>query len=612
MSIQPEFDNPQIAAIRTIPIVLRFQGLHPGNLGRFVMHDKRKGGDLSHVDLDATSLNEPLFGEADWKKTLLAEIKQAKHSNLRVHIEALQAKSRKKEASQRQLEGLLDPWQRCANGPLREGIITVNKSWFGGTGHAGWDPEKVDQFRDAALSFLEQHFPNGELRYASGHADEEAYHIHFVVAVWRERFTLNRGLQYLLQASMNPLIASYEHAQNLAGEAFTDLGITRGERRAAARRDAKAANEPMPEKRRHVSPSQWRGEQVEQAHMEAGKIVSAAEATSVEAQAALSDAKQVLAASKQTAETIIEDGRTLAKATVRKSRKRAIKEAHARKAAMERENAAETQQLETVKALAAQKAIAARAAEEEQAAAAAMLIEYVNKLSAAQDKAQGWFDRTLVQKAAETEALKAAQEERSKLELANEQASGEVTAINLEKGRVSAGLQEAARDLKTVQDEVLAEQAAVQTAKEALEVINRRKVAGEEALEDVQLALKDTEAKKVEVESMIIAVEDGIKLIADGMILRNDMPGQDKPLKWGPAAPKDKEARDGLLKKIRPAWSLISRIAKVISEAVQTLVKAERQKLAQEAAYVAGLRDDWDAEQRAKLEAISKPPAPDW
>ncbi|MGO4910012.1 plasmid recombination protein [Pseudorhodobacter sp. W20_MBD10_FR17] len=86
-----------------------------------------------------------------------------------------------------------------------------------GTGHGEWDPEKVAEFRKTALAFLKQNFPNGELRYVSGHADEEAYHIHFVVAVWRERITANRGQQILLQASKNPLIASYEHAQDMAG-----------------------------------------------------------------------------------------------------------------------------------------------------------------------------------------------------------------------------------------------------------------------------------------------------------------------------------------------------------------------------------------------------------
>ncbi|WP_255013327.1 plasmid recombination protein [Roseovarius sp. M141] len=274
------------------------------------MHDKRSGGDLSHVDLGSTALNEHLFGEEGWKKTLLAEIDQAKRQNIHAHVEALKAKSRKREARGVQEQGLVDPWKRSRHGPLREGILTVNKKWFGGTGHADWDPEQVGRFRAAALAFLQQHFPDGQLRYASGHADEEAYHIHFVVAVWRERITVNRGQQVLLQASMNPLIYSYEHAQDLAGEAFTDLGITRGVRDAEARREAKRNGEPVPAKRRHVPPSQWRAEQQKLARAEA---------------------QQTLEDEKQKADRIVEEGRTLASATVRKSRKRAIKEARERK-----------------------------------------------------------------------------------------------------------------------------------------------------------------------------------------------------------------------------------------------------------------------------------------
>ena len=167
MSIQPEFHNPQLAAIGTTPIILRFEGLHPGDLGRFCMHNDRLGGDLSHVDIDATGRNEVLFGADDWKDTLRAEIDLAMRHNLEENVKALKAKSRKKEASARVERGLADPWQRCRHGPLREGILTVNKAWFGGTGHLDWDPEKVTAFREAAVAFLKQSFPDGQLRYAS-------------------------------------------------------------------------------------------------------------------------------------------------------------------------------------------------------------------------------------------------------------------------------------------------------------------------------------------------------------------------------------------------------------------------------------------------------------
>ncbi|SFB16784.1 hypothetical protein SAMN05421688_3347 [Poseidonocella pacifica] len=35
------------------PIVLRFKGMAPDLMHRFVLHDGRSGGDLSHVDLAA-------------------------------------------------------------------------------------------------------------------------------------------------------------------------------------------------------------------------------------------------------------------------------------------------------------------------------------------------------------------------------------------------------------------------------------------------------------------------------------------------------------------------------------------------------------------------------
>lgn len=127
------------------------------------------------------------------------------------------------------------------------------------------------------MDFLQENFPDGQLRYASGHADEEAFHIHFVVAVWREKVSKHSGRQLLLQASANPLIARYETAQDLAGEAFAPLGITRGERRAEAARAAKAAGQQLPEKRAHVPPSQWRAKLLADAQAEAVQLLSVAQ-----------------------------------------------------------------------------------------------------------------------------------------------------------------------------------------------------------------------------------------------------------------------------------------------------------------------------------------------
>ncbi|MFC5738822.1 plasmid recombination protein [Sinirhodobacter huangdaonensis] len=380
MSVQPTFADaePVVVALQH-PIVLRFQGLVPRNLWRFVMHDKRRGGDLSHVDPDLTRQNEVLLGDEDWVPRLRAEIAEAQRSNLEEHLAALRSKSRQKEADQVEERGLVDPWRACDHGPLREGILTVNKLWFGGTAQGRWDPEKVDQFRARAMDFLQEHFPDGQLRYASGHVDEEAYHIHFVVAVWTEKQSANRGRQFLLQPSLNPLIARYESAQDIAGAAFADLGLARGEKRAEAIRKAKAAGEAVPKRRRHIPPSVHRKMELLEAHVKAGRARRRAEVT---AEAVIHTAQATAATIEQRAReienranvraeisrldakadaaAIVDEAHALGAQVVRKSRKQALRDAQRRKAEVDRlEKQAEAERLQKLAAQAGREGRAA-------------------------------------------------------------------------------------------------------------------------------------------------------------------------------------------------------------------------------------------------------------
>ncbi|SNR44787.1 hypothetical protein [Puniceibacterium sediminis] len=317
MSIHTSFNTSDpVPQLDTAPIVLRFQGLWPQDLGRFEMHDRRTGGDLLHVDQASSQDNQILWGEEDWIKTLRREIKDMSLLNHEHHIAALIAKSRISEAGRVEEAGPLHPWRQSIEGPLREGILTVNKAWFGGTGAAGWKADRIEQFRNAALGFLQIHFPAQQLRYAASHTDEEAFHLHFVAAVWTEKTTGNRGRQFLLRPGANPLLANYEHAQDVAGDHFAAIGLQRGERRAAAVRAAKEAGDPLPEIRAHVPPSKWRARERARARTEA---------------------KALFDAGRDRAEQTVEDGRELGNKTVRKSRKRAIAEAKARKAAAARE-----------------------------------------------------------------------------------------------------------------------------------------------------------------------------------------------------------------------------------------------------------------------------------
>lgn len=316
MSVHPRFDNPKpVARLETAPIVLRFASMFPRDLKRREMHDNRTGGDLTHIRMDLSHLNSQPVGGPDWIERLHGEIAAAMEHNFEEEIAARERKGRFLEAERLRERGPVDPWKSTRRGPLREGIITVNKLWFGRTGHEHWDPDRVEAFKQRATDFLLEHFPDGQLREVNIDEDEEALHIHFAVVVWVEKVSQNRGTQWLLQPSVNPLLANYEYAQDLAGEAFVDLGIHRGERRAEAARQALAAGVEMPEPPRHVPPSDWRREQ---RHL------------------ALADRDRIREASRAEAEATVADGVALAKSVVKKSRKRAIAEAKARKAEADR------------------------------------------------------------------------------------------------------------------------------------------------------------------------------------------------------------------------------------------------------------------------------------
>jgi len=241
-------------------IVLRLKGLFPNQLGRVQMHARRAGGDLDHIDHSKTSLNEIILGHPEWMDQLRTRIARASKDNLEEEVAACLIRQRPKDARTATTRGLQEPWKFTQHGPLREGILTVHHEWFGGAGAARWDPEKVAEFRDRAVAFLQECF--GETCvHARIDMDEEAPHVHFVLAPWHEKFSASRGRQQLLQPSSHPLIASYELAQDVVADFFADLGILRGECRAEAIRQAKADALPLPSQPVHIPPADWRRQQ---------------------------------------------------------------------------------------------------------------------------------------------------------------------------------------------------------------------------------------------------------------------------------------------------------------------------------------------------------------
>lgn len=254
----PAIQIPRNHPLPSSPVVLLFKNLHPRDINRFVAHGAREGGDIAHVDRELSHLNRIELGSAEALRALPAQISAVSVANHAAELAALRAKSRHKEAAAVAARGPVDPWRPSKSGPLREGILTVRAAWFGGSGQSEWNMQRVAAFREAAIAFLQRAFPDDQLVVARGDLDEEAYHLHFVIAVWIETMSKNRGLQRVLQPSANPVLRDYDQAQSLAAEHFAPLGLVRGAHRAAARRAACAAGLPPPKPRRHIPPSQYR------------------------------------------------------------------------------------------------------------------------------------------------------------------------------------------------------------------------------------------------------------------------------------------------------------------------------------------------------------------
>ena len=230
------------------PIVLRFAELRPEDLAKFVMHMKRAGGDLSHVDPSRGLDNERLIGDEDWVEAGIAEIDYMRHANFTEELQALKARKRRKEMDARILQWLVDPWKKSKGGPLREVILTANKDWFEETSEMGalFDvnerAEREDQFKAHAVEWLKSRFGDAVIHAHADH-DETTCHIHAIIMPRHEKTSARRGTQRLLQPSAYPLLKNYEDAQDDAGAFFAKIGLKRGARGAAAQRLVLETNE---------------------------------------------------------------------------------------------------------------------------------------------------------------------------------------------------------------------------------------------------------------------------------------------------------------------------------------------------------------------------------
>lgn len=261
----------------TYPIVYRLQPLQPKHLSAVRFHGERTGGDISHItkpeDYQRDGRDAPLVllyddeGNAldddknDWVKGIREEIKAASKYNTEQQVAQLEKDGEGARARRRKKEGDKTPYRSQGPGPLREFLISVNAEYFQKEGGrvGEWDNKKVQDFTTTGIRFAQREWGES-LRYLRIDFDEDGPHIHGVAIGWKEVETPNGAKQKVILPSKHIASTDLEKAQDRAGEAFSHIGIVRGERRAEATREALQQGRTPEPKRKHVSPR--RGRQV--------------------------------------------------------------------------------------------------------------------------------------------------------------------------------------------------------------------------------------------------------------------------------------------------------------------------------------------------------------
>ncbi|MBR9762422.1 MAG: Pre (Mob) type recombination enzyme [Rhodobacteraceae bacterium] len=239
------------------PVVLRFEGMDPSDIGGYEAHRYRKGGDLGHIDRNKAKPRR-LMGSETWAEEARAEIELMKVETFAAELADLDRRNRRKDLEKRRIEGPRDPWRSSRHGPMRELILTANKDWFEQTESSDveFSTSQEELFEEHAVAWLRENFGD-DFIHARADLDEQAYHIHAVIM---PRATVRKyGTECpVLQPSVHPLIKDYEAAQDSVGEWFSEIGLVRGKRRKQAIREALNDGRTPPINPRHVRPAEWR------------------------------------------------------------------------------------------------------------------------------------------------------------------------------------------------------------------------------------------------------------------------------------------------------------------------------------------------------------------
>lgn len=253
-------------------LVLRAQRRTLADLSGYTAHQRRSGGNLSHVDASRTPLNRVLVGSDQPGQDMRAAIDAMAIANLSEEVEGLRKTRGKKAAAARLRQGPAQPWDAKNTKPWTEIVLSASPIWFRdpGQGPGEWNNARVDAYAARAEKILRQRFGD-DLVHLSLHLDEETPHLHAAILPTHEKTSKRRGRQRIVshrqheafrqpEADPENFLApesSYERLQDEFAAEFRDLGIERGHAHAFEQR--MGDHEP-PE---HLSTAQWQAKQQE-------------------------------------------------------------------------------------------------------------------------------------------------------------------------------------------------------------------------------------------------------------------------------------------------------------------------------------------------------------
>ena len=227
----------------------------------------------------------------------IESLRKSRHTSKRKELEKALEGARHDRASMEELVGL--PWDEKNHKPWTSGFMSASPGFFRDA-QGNTDPDKVEEFLSFAEAYLRHEFGR-ELIYLRADLDEETPHVHCVISP-EHQHRGNHGPK--LSHSSHRLFGqvqlletgneeddeavwkkkSYELFQDRVAAFADDYGIalTRGEKRAAAEREAASRGEKVT-KVRNVPPRK--------ARTLASVLVAEAEAQRLEAESARRDAE---------------------------------------------------------------------------------------------------------------------------------------------------------------------------------------------------------------------------------------------------------------------------------------------------------------------------------